>query len=211
MNVGFRRPTTTARSVAAAASGTHRRRRLEIPRYPRVARFTFRGPPASRASAVEQRREVGQAGEDGDGRAFERRTPPRRCRQRARQPSRLSRMSAWESPTKSASPGAMARASQDAPHVDVLGRLACRPVDRGEEGRETEAPELPLGFLLRHAGHHGHEPLRRLGLDEGVDAGEEPDGRVDRVDAVKEHAQDAFARGLGRAARRSGPRRCGRR
>ena len=37
-----------ARSVAAAASGTGRRRRLEIPRYPRVARFTLRGPPASR-------------------------------------------------------------------------------------------------------------------------------------------------------------------
>ena len=69
-------------------------------------------------------------------------------------------------------------------------------MNRGEEGRETQALELPLGLLLRHTCHHGHEPLRRLAFDEAVDAGEESDRRVDGIDAVEKHSEDALARGL---------------
>ena len=90
---------------------------------------------------------------------------------------------------------------EDAAHVDVLGRLPRRAVDRGEEGREAEARELPLRLLLRHAGHHGDEALRRLRLDEGADAGEERDGVVDGVDAREKGADDARARRARPAAR----------
>ena len=86
--------------------------------------------------------------------------------------------------------------AQDSLHVHMLGRLAGRPMNRRQKGRETEAPELPRGLVLRHPGHHDDRAPRRLGGNEGMDAGEEDDGGVDGVDMFEKARDNAPAVGL---------------
>ena len=110
--------------------------------------------------------------------------------------SAASRMSAWEIADEKRVRRRDGAGLQESPHVDVLGRLARGAVNRGEERREAQALKLPLGLLLGHPRYHGDEPLRRLALDEALDAGEEADRRVDGVDVVEKRAENPLARVL---------------